>query len=225
MTPIILFGCGKIADVAISMLQCLPQYCLTGFTCEQTYLPGSQHYDLPVYPFEQLPQHCPPQTVKLFIAIGYQDLNQQRQRIFSRVKQLGYTCVNLLHPTAVIAADVQLGENILVCEHASVQAGVRLEDNVMLWPNVTVGHHSHMHAHSWLAAGVTIAGSSDLGQKCFCGVNSTVGHNIQIGAHSILGAGSVVTKSAADNSVFIQADTAQYRLDSQHFLQLSSMID
>ena len=107
---------------------------------------------------------------------------------------------------------------------SSVQPGATIEDNVFIFSGVTVGHHSKIACHNWLASGVAIGGSVDLEKNCFLGMNAAVSHEIKIGERSLIGAGSLVTRNVSQNSVVIQKESDTIRLDIDRFLKLTKMV-
>ena len=68
-----------------------------------------------------------------------------------------------------------------------------------------------------------VGGASVVGEGCFVGLNATVGHGVTIGDYSFLGAGTRVLSTAPAKSVFIERDTAKFRLDSDDFLKITKL--
>jgi len=58
-----------------------------------------------------------------------------------------------------------------------------------------IGHNVTIGKHSIVTAGVTIAGSTKIGNYVWIGPNSIIRENIFIGDNAFIGMGSVVTKS------------------------------
>ena len=225
MTDLVIFGVGKVADVLYRYISFDRNYTIVGFTCDAEHVPtDGRFHGLAVVPFDAVTATFPPQSCTMLIAIGYHQLNTLRATKFAEAKAKGYRLASYVSSRAFVGDWLEMGENCIILDNVGIEPGVRLGDNVALWSNVTIGHHATIGDHCWLAAHGIVGGNASLGPRCFLGLNVTIGHQTTIGADSFLGAGVVVTKSAADNSVFIGRDTELFRLDSKKFLQISKML-
>src|SRR6185437_8042826 len=146
------------------------------------------------------------------------------RRQIRRSQGKGLPLASYVSSRAFVGDWLEMGENCIILDNVGIEPGARLGDNVALWSNVTIGHHAVIGDHCWLAAHGIVGGNASLGPRCFLGLNVTIGHQTTIGTDSFLGAGAVVTKSAADNSVFVGRDTELFRLDSKRFLHISKML-
>ena len=228
MTPLIIFGIGKISDVAYQHFARDGQYQVIGFTVDRAWLAQTDavqrtHCGKPLIAFEDIERHFPPESVRMFVAIGYHELNAVRARKCGEAKAKGYALASYVSPRADHGPWLDIGENCLILDGVGIQPGVRIGNNVSLWNNVLVGHHSIIHDHSWIAAGATLGGSVTLGERCFIGLNATVAGELQIGEASFIGAATLILKSAAARSVFVAAGTQKFRLDSDAFLRMTRM--
>lgn len=228
MKRLIIFGLGKIADVAYHHLIRDNEYQVVAFTCDAEWLPpmGEQentHLGHPVLPFEDIERHYPPESVSMFVAIGYHELNAVRARKYQEAKVKGYTLISYISPLANYGPWLEVGENCLILDGVGIQPGVRIGDNVYLWNNVLIGHHSTIHDHCWIAAGATLGGVVTLGERSFIGLNATIGGELSIGEDCFLGAATLVIKSAPPRSVFITPGTSKFRLESDDFIRMTMM--
>jgi sugar O-acyltransferase (sialic acid O-acetyltransferase NeuD family) len=225
MTDLVIFGVGKVADVLYRYIAFDRSYTIVGFTCDAEHVPADgRFHGLPVVPFAVVTASFPPESCDMLIAVGYHRLNSLRASKFAEAKAKGYRLASYVSSRAFAGDWLEMGENCIVLDNVGIEKGVRLGDNVALWSNVTIGHHAVIGDHCWLAAHGIVGGNASIGPRCFLGLNVTIGHQTTIGADSFLGAGVVVTKSAADNSVFVGRDTELFRLDSKKFLQISKML-
>lgn len=224
MKPLIIFGVGKIADVAYHHFLRDGGHDVVAFTCDAAWVPSSgTHYGLRVVAFEDVERHYPPESVTLFAALGYHELNRLRAQKCAEAKAKGYTLASYVSPRADLGPWVEVGENCLILDGVGIQPGATIGDNVSLWNNVLIGHHSSIADHCWIAAGATIGGVATLGERCFVGLNATIGGELSIGADSFLGGATLVLKSATERSVFIAPGTEKFRLDSDAFLRMTRM--
>jgi UDP-3-O-[3-hydroxymyristoyl] glucosamine N-acyltransferase len=80
-----------------------------------------------------------------------------------------------IHPSAVVASDVSLGENVWIGPLCVVESGAVLEEGVQLLSQVYVGAGVHIGAHSVLHTGVKLLEKTTLGQKVILQANVVVG--------------------------------------------------
>lgn len=80
-----------------------------------------------------------------------------------------------IHPTAVIAADVQLGQNVAIGPHAVIESGVMLEDGVAVGPGCFIGKNTRLGKGSRLWANVTIYHNVDIGDACLIQSGTVIG--------------------------------------------------
>lgn len=225
MKKLIIFGLGKIADVAYHHFVRDAEYQVVAFTCDAKWLPdeGRVYAGLPVIPFEEIHNKYPPASVSMFVAIGYHELNAVRAQKCQEAKAKGYSLISYVSPHADYGSWLDIGENCLILDGVGIQPGVKIGNNVSIWNNTLIGHHSTILDHCWIAAGATIGGVMTLGERCFVGLNATIGGELTIGAESFIGASALIVKSAPDRSVFIERGTEKFRLESHDFLRMTRM--
>lgn len=222
MKQLVVFGAGKIGEVVSHHLLHDGERQISAFTCEGRYVPEAGAFcGRPVVPFERIEKDYPPDRFEMIVAVGYQELNAARRRICEQARAKGYRLASFVSRRAAYGDWLQIGDNCLILDDVIIEPRVLIGNNVVLWSGVLVGHHSVLEDDCWVAGRAVFGGSSKLGAGSFVGLGAVVGPEVEIGAQSFLGAGVVVTKCAQPKSVFIAADTQEYRLDSDHFMQIS----
>lgn len=223
MSKIVIFGAGKIADVAYFQLSNDSPHEVVAFTVDGAYLADQEKFGRPVIPFEEVLDRYPPADFKMFVAVGYQDLNRFRARKYAEAKSKGYELISYVSSRASNVSKIEVGDNCLVLEHAVLQPCSKMGNNVFFWNNNHLGHHATVEDHCYVAGQVVISGATVIEPYCFLGVNATIGHEVRIGSESFIGANALVTKNVAPKSVYIVPDTQKFRLDSDAFLRLTKM--
>ena len=223
MARVVIFGAGKIADVAYYHLKNDSPHEVVAFTIDGQYLSDKEKLGLPVVPFEEVANEYSPDEYQMFVAVGYQDLNRFRAQKYEEAKQKGYRLISYVSSKASNVANVEIGDNCLVLEFAVIQPGATVGSNVFIWSGNHVGHHASVGDHCYIAGNVVISGSTKVEPYCFIGVSANLGHEITIGRESFIGAGSLVTKNVEPKSVYITGDTPKFRLDADSFLRLTKM--
>jgi sugar O-acyltransferase (sialic acid O-acetyltransferase NeuD family) len=223
MSKIVVFGAGKIADEAYYYLTNDSPHEVVAFTVDEAHLSKRELFGLPVVPFEEVTTRFPPGDFKMFVAVGYQDLNKFRAQKYQECKSKGYELISYVCSKASNYGNTEIGDNCFVLENAVIQPCAKIGSNVFLWSGNHVGHHATVMDHCYVAGHVIISGSTVIEPYCFLGVNATIGHEIRIGTESFIGAGALITKDVQPRSVYIAPPTPRYRLDSQTFLRLTKM--
>ena len=223
MSKVVIFGAGKIADEAYFYLTNDSPHEVVAFTVDAEHVGAGETLGLPVVAFEGVTDVYPPDDFKMFVAVGYQDLNRFRARKYAEAKAKGYELVSYVSSRASNFGGVEVGDNCFVLEFVTIQPCARVGNNVFLWSGNHVGHHASVGDHCYIAGNVIISGSTVVEPFCFVGVGATIGHEVTIGAESFVGARSLITKNAKPKSVYVTPDTPQFRLDSDSFLRLTKM--
>jgi sugar O-acyltransferase (sialic acid O-acetyltransferase NeuD family) len=223
VSKIVIFGAGKIADEAYFYLTNDSPNEVVAFTVDREHLNAAEKLGLPVVAFEDVVQTFPPHEFRMFVAVGYQDLNKLRARKYEEAKARGYELISYVSSRASNVGNVEIGDNCFVLEFVTIQPCSKVGNNVFLWSGNHVGHHASVGDHCYIAGQVVISGSTKVEDYCFVGVGAMLGHEITIGRDSFIGAASLITKNVAPASVYIAADTPKFRLDSENFLRLTKM--
>lgn len=220
---LVIFGAGKIAEQAYFCFAKDSDYEVCGFAVDAAYRTTETLFGLPVIPADRMVEQYPPSEFHSFVALGYQDLNRLRTTKVAEMRGRGYTLATYISSRASNIADVPVGENCLILENSVLQVGSQVGSNVFIWSGCHVGHHATVRDNCYLAGQVVVSGSSIVEESCFLGVNCTIGHQITVGAECVIGAGALILKNAAPGSVYIEAETAKFRLDSRSFLRLTKL--
>jgi len=223
VSKIVIFGAGKIADEAYFYLTNDSPNEVVAFTVDREHLNAAEKLGLPVVAFEDVVQTLPPHEFRMFVAVGYQDLNKLRARKYEEAKARGYELISYVSSRASNVGNVEIGDNCFVLEFVTIQPCSKVGNNVFLWSGNHVGHHASVGDHCYIAGQVVISGSTKVEDYCFVGVGAMLGHEITIGRDSFIRAASLITKNVAPASVYIAADTPKFRLDSENFLRLTKM--
>lgn len=123
------------------------------------------------------------------VAIGE---NLTRRRICERLAAAGERFVSVIHPTAVIAPDVVLGEGVMVAAGVVVNTGTRVGAHAILNTACTIDHHNTVGAWAHVAPGAHTGGDASIGEGALVGIGATVMPSRKVGRWAVVGAGSLV---------------------------------
>lgn len=135
-----------------------------------------------------------PDSVRLVNGVGSIRCTRNRRNVYERFVQKQYGFATVIHPSAVVAPEVQMEDGVQVFAGAVVQTGCRLGANAVLNTGARVDHDCVIGAHAHLSPGVTICGAVRVGDGAHIGAGATVIQGLRIGAASLVGAGALVIR-------------------------------
>ena len=134
------------------------------------------------------------------IAIGD---NRVRAELFNKLKGLGLKPKRAIHPHALIAHDVEIGEGVVIADGAVISTGTRIGDNVIINTGVVIDHDNVIEDHAHISPGVKLAGRVSVGQYTQIGLGVTIVEDLTIGDNVIVGAGAVVLADVPANTTAV----------------------
>lgn len=184
------------------------------FTADRDFIKEKKFFGLPVIPFEEVESAYPPDKFKMFIAVGYQNLNKPRAKKYTEAKGKGYELVSYISPKAMVWDNVHIGDNCFIFENNVVQPFVKIGNDVIIWSGNHIGHHSSIGDHCYIASHVVISGLVNIEPYCFLGVNATIRDTITIARECIIGAGAIILKDTKEKEIYKALATEPMFLDS-----------
>lgn len=213
MNEIVVFGTADFAQVADFYFSHDSPYRVAGFTADREYVDSDTFQGKPLVPFDAVVEEFPPSEYGMFIAVGYSQLNELRERKFNEAKEKGYTLVSYLCSESTYWGEADIGENCFIFEDQTIQPFVDIGDNVVIWSGNHIGHHVMINDHCFISSHCVLSGSVEIGSHCFLGVNSTYSDDVTIGEKSVIGAGATIVDDVEPESVYI-GQAAEYHRDS-----------
>ncbi|MCS6955188.1 MAG: acetyltransferase [Candidatus Calescibacterium sp.] len=196
-----MFGIGDFAELAFYYFS-KAKYNVNAFTVDSQYINMDKFCKLPVIPFEDIEKFFHPNEYNMFIAIGYNKVNQIRKEKYLLAKSKGYNIISYIDSKATVAQNVTIGENCFIFEHNNIQPFVKIGNNCIIWSGNHIGHHSVIEDHCFIASHVVISGRCKIAEGTFIGVNVTIRDNTKIGKHNVIGAGAIILKDTSDYQVY-----------------------
>lgn len=189
--PVIVLGAGGHAKVVIDTLLASGATIL-GITDRDPKTHGESILGIPVLGGDDTLSGHPVGSIVLANGIGSTGKITTRRRTFESFKEKGYEFLTVIHPSAILAGDVTLGEGAQVMAGAVLQPGVRIGRNAIVNTRASVDHDCVIGEHTHIAPGATLSGGIKTGEAVHIGAGATVIQGLQIGAGSVAAAGSVV---------------------------------
>jgi sugar O-acyltransferase (sialic acid O-acetyltransferase NeuD family) len=117
-----------------------------------------------------------------------------RRLIANKFEKCGFRPAILIHPRAVMGADVHIGEGSIICSNVSITTNVRIGNHVHVNLNSTIGHDVRIADFVTINPLVAISGNVNIETDSQLGTHSAVLQGLRIGAGSVVVAGAAVTK-------------------------------
>jgi len=200
---LIIVGNSPIAEIAYEYFTYDSPYEVVAFIVESKFISKKSLLGLPVEPFEEIEKNYDPGRIKMFVAVGYTDLNRLRARFFKESKEKGYTLVSYVSSRSFVWRNVEIGENCFIFEDNTIQPFVKIGNNVTLWSGNHIGHHSIIEDNCFISSHVVVSGFCRIGTNSFLGVNSSLSHRTTIARDNIIAMGAVVTKDTEPERIYV----------------------
>ena len=123
-----------------------------------------------------------------------------RRWIDGAVSAFGAVPATVVHPSASIGRDVDLGPGALVAGGVRITTNVRTGRHCHFNINSSVSHDCRLGDYVTVSPGSVVCGTCDLGDEVYVGANACIVQNRVIGPGSTVGAGAVVVRDVAPGS-------------------------
>lgn len=199
--PVIILGGGGHAKVLIEALK-TSNITILGVTDTDPAKHNTLTMGIPVLGDDNTVSHHLPGSIRLVNGMGSVNVPRAKTALFEKFKSQGYTFITVVHPSAVIASDVTLGEGSQIMAGAVIQPGSTIGMDTIVNTKASVDHDCHIGNHVHISPGVTLSGDVRIGDEVHLGTGATVIQGITIGRNSLIGAGSVVVTDVPENTEF-----------------------
>lgn len=214
MEKIVIFGTEELAQVAHFYLTHDSPYEVVAFTVNRDYIKEKELLGLPIVPFEEIEKSYPPDEFKMFVGIGYSNVNKARAEKYYEAKSKGYELISYVNSKSVLWGDTEIGDNCFIFENQTIQPFVKIGNDVIIWSGNHIGHHSVIGDHCFISSHVVISGGVKIEPYCFLGVNATLRDWITIARECVIGMGAVIVKDTQEKGVYIGVAAKLYSDDS-----------
>jgi sugar O-acyltransferase (sialic acid O-acetyltransferase NeuD family) len=155
---------------------------------------------LPVVGVIQVYDFMKSEECEVIVAIGNNRIRKKKQEMY---EQAGIKIATLIHPTAVLALDVHIGEGTVIMANAVVNIGTVLGKGCIINTAATVDHDNVIGEYSHISVGSHLAGTVTVGNMVWIGIGAVVSNNLTICEECYIGAGAVVVKDIEQTGTYI----------------------
>ncbi len=190
---LVIFGAGGHAKVAIDAALRQGKYTPYAFIDELTY--GHTLFNIPVK--KDVDQA---DNVSFIVAIGD---NKVRKQKYGLCLARGWRPATIIHPSAVIADDVSVGQGTVIFAGAIINTATIIGDNCIINTGATIDHDCLLGDHVHIGPGCHLAGDITVEEGSLMGIGSVVIPKIKIGKWAITGAGAAIINNVEDEDTVV----------------------
>lgn len=198
MDNLIIIGLSSTARHVYSFVTYHKLFNVIGFAVNEEYKDTDTFEGLPVYCLEKLKDFNLGEY-SVFIAMLWNRLNGDRQRLYDYCKEQGFRMANLISPLAVMRSTIS-GDNCWIHDFVVIQNDSVIESDVAIMSGSLIGANTHIGAHCFFGAQTVFGGGSTIGERSFVGIKATIFDGTIVGEKCIIGACSAVKRNLPDFS-------------------------
>jgi len=135
------------------------------------------------------------------VVISISTLIKLREEVFLKLKARGVRYANIIHPSAVIGSNVNMGEGNVIMAFAHIGACATLGDNNFLSAYCSIEHHNKLGSHCSFGPGVVTSSRVTFGDRVRCGTGIFIEPKLSIGADAVIGSGCILWKDVPERSI------------------------
>ena len=143
--------------------------------------------------------------IEFVVAVGEPYL---REKIYHDVIDAGYSLATLVYPSVHVPKSTTLGQGTVIYSGAFISVDCKLDENVMIQANSSIGHGVTIGKHSVVSTCAAVAGDCSVGEKTYVAIQTAMKQGVSLGDWVILGMGSVVHEDIPDE-VIVSGNPAQ----------------
>lgn len=107
----------------------------------------------------------------------------------------------LIHPSAMIADDVEIGQGSIIYPNVVALSNVQIGQHVTILSGTVLNHDVELGDWSILGSGAMLSGAVKVGRVCYLGTSCAIREGVTIGAGSLVGMGAAVTDDVPPDTV------------------------
>jgi acetyltransferase EpsM len=138
-------------------------------------------------------------NVKLILTVGSSP--EFRIKIAKIFDEFSFDLETLVHPTAVISSNVQIGSGTLIFANVHIGTGTIIGNACFISSNSSIEHHNIIGDGFCTGPNLNTSGGVEIGEQVRFGMSVSVEPGIVIGRKCTIASGLVITKNIAEGSL------------------------
>lgn len=142
----------------------------------------------------------------VFIAIGKAETREKLMECFDC-----HRFPVLIHPNAVVADNVEIGEGTVVMAGAVINPGARVGKGVIVNTCSSIDHDCMVGDFVHISVGAHLSGTVTVGKGSWIAVGASVSNNVEICSGVTVGAGAVVIRDINEAGTYVGVPVSRLR--------------
>jgi sugar O-acyltransferase (sialic acid O-acetyltransferase NeuD family) len=199
LLPLYVYGAGGHGKVVAEAAHRAGRHQIQGFLDDDPKLWGRAWNEQPVLGGLNVLDQLDPQA-EIALAVG---ANPHRARLTHLLLARGRRLATVVHPTAVIARGVRLGEGSYVAPLAVLHSDAHLGRACIVNSGAVVEHDCRLGDWVHVSPRAALGGGAQVGEGAHVGMGAILIPGVSLGAWSTLGAGAVLVRSLPGSVIAI----------------------
>ncbi len=162
---------------------------------------GTQHQGYTVHgTVEDVDHVLQGRELWFFCAIGE---NKARAKVAGIVEELGWKPATLIHPTAILSSNVEVGAGSYIGPLSVTAANTKIGAHAIVDMHVSIGHDAVLKDFCSVYPGARISGRCSVGRYAVVGSNATLLPGTVVGERSVVGASSLASCSIEPDTTLL----------------------
>lgn len=197
--PILVLGAGGHAKVVIDALAAIGAT-VVGIADPDPKTCGRTILNVPVIGGDETVEAWATDEITLANGVGSTGNVSVRREVFERFHSRGYDFETIIHPSAIVSAETEIGVGAQIMAGVIIQPGTRIGLNTIVNTGAQIDHDGSIGDHVHISPGAVLSGTVSVGSGTHIGAGATIIQDITIGDDCLVAAGAVVTRNLADGS-------------------------
>lgn len=125
-----------------------------------------------------------------------------RKKIQTELVLQNAKLATLVHPQAVVAPNVTLGDGTVVMAGAVINTNTQIGQGCIINTCASVDHDCVIEDYVHIAVGAHVAGTVHIGANTWVGMGANIINNLSVCANCMIGAGAVVVKDVQTSGTY-----------------------
>lgn len=200
-TAIVIYGGGGHGKSVLELVQAMGEYHVVGFV-DDGLRAGEKILGVKVLGGgEKLPELYAKGVRLAANAVGGIGNIKVRLKVFQKIRDIGFKCPVLVHPTAYIEPSAELSEGVQVFPHAYVGSDVKVGYGSIINTGAIVSHDCQLGDYVNISPGAVLAGGVQIGAESLVGMGVTINLMVNVGRGARLGNGATVKEDVPDKGI------------------------
>lgn len=201
---IIIIGTSEFSEYVLKCIQKDEAANVIAFAVNKEYIKAEKYNELPVVPLEKLDSRYDMEAISVLITIGYNRMNEGREKMYHYCKEKGYKVYTFISPRAYVDCDLEaIGEGSIIMPRAILSPSIRIGVCNVFNSGAGLGHNSECGDFNWFSGRVCTGGNVHIGSRTFLGMCCVISNGVEIADESFVGVCSYVTSNTQKGLAYI----------------------